>query len=401
MINEGLLLKLFDAFSIQRWTDRVRPVPLVEMDKHANKTFISYFLGKYEENKSHRSINWEFIIYSNFFELLKNIALSDIKSSVYEKIKSDKSIMTELNYWVLDQYKSLLDENLLKKFRSFLIKNIDDINYRILQAAHKLSTYREYQIIRPSNMHLEDTMRIEKELKKELSSFTDIAGFNEIYFEQDLSIVLSTIENLRNQTRWAQSVRIPATSVLGHCLFVASIALLFSIELKACPKRLYNNFFCGLFHDVPESLTRDIISPVKNATPNLPGFISKIERDKMKDDFFPYLDKSVHDEINYFTIDEFKNKVIKNNKPVKLNKTDKLEKFNEDSFNMLDGEIIKVCDHISAFIEAMQSMKYGIKSNHLNLGYDELFKIYTRKNTIVNGLDIFKIFDNLNKGRNW
>ena len=92
--KKKIVLKLFDGFNIQRWSDRVRPVNLTAMDKCASKAFISYFLGKHEEiNKNrneinkNRNIDWEFIIYGNFFSLLRNIALSDIKASIFGKIE--------------------------------------------------------------------------------------------------------------------------------------------------------------------------------------------------------------------------------------------------------------------------------------------------------------------------
>ena len=50
-------------------------------------------------------------------------------------------------------------------------------------------------------------------------------------------------------------------------LIVAITAYLCTIEMEItpCEKRIYNNFFAGLFHDLPEVSTRDIISPVKSA----------------------------------------------------------------------------------------------------------------------------------------
>jgi len=396
-MEKGIVLKLFDAFSIQRWSDHVRPLNLVEMDKHANKSFISYFLGKYEEDINKTKIDWDFIIYGNFFALLKNIAVSDIQAPVFDKIKGDKKIIAQLNSWVIKQYKDLLDADMLKRFGTFLNSEYDNINFRILQASHKLSTYREFQIIKPANSHLKDISSIEKNLKKGLSGFTDIAGFNEIVFDQDLSIVLSTIENLRNQIRWGQSVRIPPTSVLGHSMLVASLSLLFSRELGASSKRLYNNFFCGLFHDVPESLTRDIISPVKNSTVDLPDFISEIEHSIMKDDFYPYLRKSVHSDLKYFTTNEFVNKITIDGKIKKLTQKDNVQAYNSNEFNQLDGEVIKLADELAAFLEAMQSMNYGIKTNHLQTGYDYILKKYTRTKPIVNGINVLPLFDSLVK----
>jgi putative hydrolase of HD superfamily len=68
---------------------------------------------------------------------------------------------------------------------------------------------------------------------------------------------------LRFQLRWSYLHRIPKTSVLGHMLIVAVLSYLFSLEIGACRKRCYNNYFTGLFHDLPEVLTRDIVHPVK------------------------------------------------------------------------------------------------------------------------------------------
>ena len=63
--------------------------------------------------------------------------------------------------------------------------------------------------------------------------------------------------------------RIPETSVAGHMLIVALLTYLLSLQMNPCQKRKYNNFFAGLFHDMPEVLTRDIISPVKNSIDGL------------------------------------------------------------------------------------------------------------------------------------
>ncbi|MDE8731396.1 HD domain-containing protein, partial [Desulfovibrio desulfuricans] len=79
------------------------------------------------------------------------------------------------------------------------------------------------------------------------------------------------------QVRWTQAPRIPATSVLGHMFIVASYAYCFSLAVDACPARANNNFFCGLFHDLPEVLTRDIISPVKQSISDLPKIIKEYE----------------------------------------------------------------------------------------------------------------------------
>ena len=69
----------------------------------------------------------------------------------------------------------------------------------------------------------------------------------------------------------------PATFVMGHMLVVAIMSYFMTLELEnPCKSRLVNNFFAGLFHDIPEALTRDIVSPVKKSVEGLGSIISEL-----------------------------------------------------------------------------------------------------------------------------
>jgi putative hydrolase of HD superfamily len=96
--------------------------------------------------------------------------------------------------------------------------------------------------------------------------------------------------------------------VLGHLLFVAVVSYFTSIEIEAGPRRAYNNFFGGLFHDLPEVLTRDIVSPVKASVEGLDELIHRYERQAMEERVFPLLPKLWGDELRYYTEEEFTNK---------------------------------------------------------------------------------------------
>ena len=84
-MKKELALKIFEAFSIERWNDLVRPFSVVEMDKAAEKMVLAYIIGKFEEEKGEK-IDWEWMIYASLFDLLKKIALCDIKSPVQRLI---------------------------------------------------------------------------------------------------------------------------------------------------------------------------------------------------------------------------------------------------------------------------------------------------------------------------
>ena len=86
MINKKLALKIFEGFSIQRWTDLIRPFDFVEMDNAAEEMVLAYIIGKYEENKG-VYIDWNWIIHASLFDLLKKIALCDIKAPIQQMLK--------------------------------------------------------------------------------------------------------------------------------------------------------------------------------------------------------------------------------------------------------------------------------------------------------------------------
>ena len=121
MIDRDFAHKIFEGFSIQRWNDLIRPFDIVEMDKAGEKMVIAYIIGKFEEILC-AFVDWNWIIYASLFDLLKKIALCDIKATVQQILKTDycKEYL-KLNEWVLNQYKPIIDDKEL--LRNILHKN--------------------------------------------------------------------------------------------------------------------------------------------------------------------------------------------------------------------------------------------------------------------------------------
>ncbi len=125
------------------------------------------------------------------------------------------------------------------------------------------------------------------------------------------------------------------------------------MKIIPAQKRLYNNFFTGLFHDLPEVLTKDIISPVKGSVEGLEDIIKEYEENQMKTRLLPLLPVSWRKEMRYFTQDEFENKIkINGNIHKGINFKELNSKYNKNKFYPLDGKLIKACDKLAAFIEA-------------------------------------------------
>src|SRR5574344_1167926 len=402
-MKKELALKIFEGFSIERWNDLVRPFEVVEMDKDAEKMVLAYIIGKYEENRGVK-IDWNWMIYSSLFDLLRKIALCDIKSPVQRLIRNEyPQEYIRLNEWVLDQYKPLIeDSELFSEFTLYIGKMSGSIPFsagqeqtaRVLRAAHKYSTKRELDMISMVN-EASRLDQIKKEVNADLQSFLDLRGLQLLVTKQKPYDFLMRIEQLRFQTRWNQTPRVPRTSVLGHCFFVAIMTLMLEREngVKLCPKRLFNNYFSALFHDLPESVTRDIISPVKQATDDLPAIVKNIEDQLVSKELLPLMEDFFKDEIIYYTSEEFSNRIKNsNNETIEVSYEELNEKYNSDEYSPIDGKLVRISDHLSALLEATISINHGITSSHLVTGRDSLLNHYA-KNKIINEIDVYKYFN--------
>ncbi len=374
------------------------------MDKDAERLFVAYIIGKFEEERGVK-IDWEWMMYASVFELLRKIALCDIKSPVQRLIREEyPAEYVRLNEWVLEQYRSLIDDSdLFSKFTLYIGKTCGSIPYgpnqqtteRVFRAAHKYSTLRELEMLCPVN-EPERLERIKKEVNADIQEFLDLRGLQLLLTKQKPYEFLLRIEQLRFQTRWNQTPRVPATSVLGHCFFVALMTLLFTREsgVKMCPRRLYNDFFSALFHDLPESVTRDIISPVKQATDDLPAVVKNIEDQIVAKELVPLMEDFYRNEILFFTSDEFENRIVVDNSVLHTSFEELNKRFNRDEFNPVDGKLVRLADHYAALLEADASIRHGITSKHLQDGRENLLRRFT-PGSIVNGIDAYALFNAL------
>lgn len=393
MISKGLMERIYEAASIQRWNEYVRPVDLTEVDKQAHKMVIAFLLAKFEENERRTAINWVNLIEGGIFEFLQRVILTDLKPAIYHEMMQRKG--KELNEWVIRQLDA--DLNGIKggfawKFRNYLFQQEITLERRILRAAHYLATDWEFRIIYNANRFIYDIETTKEDHENQMEDHFDLIGVQKISLGKKSSGFIDLCGQLRFQQRWAQSPRLPKTSVLGHMLIVAMFSYFASIELGACPKRIYNNYFSALFHDLPEVLTRDIVSPVKSSVEGLQEIIMEYEEMQIEERVLPLLPLSWHEEFRYFVRDPFANRIIKDGMIVKDITNEQInEQYNQDYFSPLDGKVLKACDHLAAFIEASLSVQHGINSHHLAEGKNKLATMYRNKK--IAGLDFGKIFE--------
>ncbi|MGC8925189.1 MAG: HD domain-containing protein [Calditerrivibrio sp.] len=365
MLKDQLIKIIFSAANIQRWNDHIRPsVGFSELDKQAHKMFIAYILAKLEERK--RDVNWILLIEGSIFEMLQRVIITDIKPPIYYKIV--KSYGKELNNWVLNELKrnsGLQNDDFFKKFEDYFENTNDNFEKRILRAAHYLATNWEYNIIYEMNKNLYGAEKTKNEILSELKNHYKLDSVREFITKNEkLRNFVDLVGQLRYQKRWANTPRIPETTVLGHMYTVAIFSYFELYEKDVCNRLKRNTFLSGLFHDLPEVLTRDIISPVKKSVAGLDEIIKKIEMEHITNELLPLLPPFMHEEMRYLLFDEFKCKIFDSD--VKFVSRDSIyEEYNKDHFEPVDGSLLKECDLISAYYEAAISIENGIKPTHL------------------------------------
>jgi putative hydrolase of HD superfamily len=394
MIKKPILELIYDAASIQRWNDHIRPSKgFTELDKQAHKMVFAYVISKFEESDRKVIVNWKALIEGGIFEFLHRIVLTDIKPPIFHKLMEQKG--EKLNLWVFEQLRDRFTgtaDGFFQKFETYLMEpSYCALEKRILKAAHYLATNWEFGIIYNMNLSIYGLEDTRAEIENEIEDHYDLAGVQKMSLGKKTKNFMDLVGQLRFQQRWAQSPRVPETSVMGHMLVVAILSYLCSLELGACEKRVVNNYFGGLFHDLPEVLTRDIISPVKKSVEGIDELIKEIESIQVEERILPLLPSSWHKEIKYFIENEFKSKIVEDGKVVIVSSSDINEKFNSDNYQPLDGEIIRACDHLAAFIEAYLSISHGITSHNIEDGHNSLYKQYSNRE--IAGIDFSKLFD--------
>lgn len=376
-MNEKFIKMVFSGANIQRWNDHIRPsIGFTELDKQAHKMIIAYILAKLEEQ--HTRIDWIKLIEGSIFEMLQRFIITDIKPPIFYKIV--KSYGKELNEWVLNELKmnaGLMNNDFYEKFREHFESSTNSLEKKILNAAHYLATNWEYKIIYEMNKNLYGAEETRKAILSEIENHFELNSVKEfVTIREKLRNFVDLVGQLRYQRRWSHTPRVPETTVLGHMYIVAVLSYVSLLDKTVCDRLKRNTFLGGLFHDLPEVLTRDIISPVKKSVKGLESIIKRIEIEQIEEELLPLLPSFMHDEIRYFVYDEFSCKIITKNEPKIVSVASIYKEYNDDIFEPLDGKILKEYDIIAAYFEASISIDNGVKPTNLVKSKEEMEEHY-------------------------
>ena len=370
LVKKPLLLKIFEAASMQRWNDQIRTIEITELDKQAHKMITAYVLGKCEQDLGNKDIDWVEIIEAGLFEYLQRIILTDLKPPLFYEIKQNRERYRRLNQWVYNRiYPEISDlgSDFCSRFKNYILQDDrSDINSQIIGAAHFFITKWEFDIIQRFNPDGYQIQEIKNSIDNQQDRYRSIDGVKMLLDSKNLLAFIDICGQLRFQIRWSHLYRVPKTSVLGHMLIVAIFSYLFSLVSDAARENIINNYFTGLFHDLPEVLTRDIINPVKKSVAGLDELIKEYEKSEMDKRIYKLLPESWHNSIRMYTEEEFENTGCR------------------------DGRLVKAADDLAAYIEAYLSIESGIHNENLKDALQKIRSKYRKKN--ISGIDFKKLY---------
>jgi putative hydrolases of HD superfamily len=381
-IRKSLLQFVFSGSFMKRWNDKLRPMELVEVDKQAHKMIVAWVLYRLNTEglpPGERIRAGEEIIEGGIFDYLYRLIITDIKPPVFYQIKNNPAHYKQLTEWVLEQLQPRvqpLGPEFWSRLRGYVqLPEGSGLSRDILSAAHMYASSWEFKLIRGLALWDDEMEEIEAGFENGLKRYAHLKGMDELMGgpSTPLGRFAYLCGQLRFQKRWSQTPRIPETSVLGHMFIVACYAYFFSLAVSACPQRRENNFFAGLVHDLPELLTRDIISPVKRSVRRIGTMIKEYEDRETRRRVFANLEQGGYsglaERLGYFlgleVGSEFTATVILDGQTRAVDWDQLQTAFNKDEYDPKDGFLLKVCDSLAAFIEAYTAMRNGINTEQL------------------------------------
>ncbi len=387
---------IFSGSYMKRWNDKLRPVEFIEADKQAHKMIVAWALCELNSGplSPDEALDLRLaVIERGLFDYFLRLVITDIKPPVFYRIKENAEDYKKLAAWALNSLEPFLrptGEEFWQKLGNYIsCPPEDDLAAKILAAAHSYASYWEFRVLAPLNHFDEEIREIEQDFIRKLTHhYTSLNGVKELREDQSFALGRFALlcGQLRFQKRWSQTPRIPESSVMGHMFIVAAYAYFFSLQIGACKARVVNNFFCALFHDLPELLTRDIISPVKNSVDGLGELIRNYENDELERRVLAPLRKeypALAARLGYYlgleVGSEFMESVCCEGQTSKTDFASLQECYNADRFDPKDGALLKSCDSLAAFVEAYSSLECGIKSNQLIEGITRIRAEYSNK----------------------
>lgn len=298
---------------MKRWNNFPRIEDVSHLDNVWFVMHVALFLA-YLEEKEGKKVDRKFLLKRIIFNSLSGLILSDISSWTRDYIlKIDDKVFNEIEWKAFDFILSQDAPEFIKEdIKNTLDNKSKKLELSIIEASKKYAWYMECKInekvfwdiyevpLNQINTYLEDK-------RKELISL-DILLKNDNYKKY-----LTHIRRLTHSMRWNQNKRIFPISVMSHLVVITFISyIIWEIENESWYNYDIEELMLrSVYHDIPEAITWDIITPTKKAVEWFEEVLEKVEISMMDDYIFSYVDEEYKEQVFDYMLHPFNGELWK------------------------------------------------------------------------------------------
>ena len=308
MVGNTLRLMLTRGLSIIRWNNFPRVIDAKQMDNVGATLHTALFLAYQQEKITGEKIDTLYLMKKIIFISFADLILSDINSGTKWYIKKlDEDIFDKLYEQAYGYFLSGDAPEILKNdFRDTLHEKWQIREDQIFMAAKKYLWFVEAGT--NARVFAEIYEVPLDEIKKELSSLSsELESLKELMRNTDWEKYLAHIYRLSYSMRWNQYQRSTPISVMSHKVVVAYISYVIGMigNEKWEENDIQEMLMRAVYHDVPEVITGDIITPTKKAVPGFVELLEEVEKTMMDDYLFGYITAEYKDFLSPYILHPF------------------------------------------------------------------------------------------------
>lgn len=259
-----LIESVLSGLSITRWNTFPRVREITALDHLAFVAHVSVMIAllsgkKYDIGKILRKV-----LFSGFF----TFTYSDVSSDVKHRLRERHLLLIEqLEANVID---SLLAGDIPGTMKDDITKSsLRSPEDGIISFAKAWSSY--YEIYNNSIVYPDAYAKLLKNIEAraaliQIPEMAHIFDFDP-HNQTDVERFLLVIHRLASSFRWNRSQRTTPVSVLSHTYIITFFTYCIGILEDIPADEITDMMLTALYHDIPEAITGDIITPTKKAVP--------------------------------------------------------------------------------------------------------------------------------------
>ena len=358
----NILRLLFTRWlSISRWNNFPRAVEINHLDNVWFVLHVALFLAYIESEKSGEKLDEFYIMKKVIFHSFRDLILSDINSGTKEYIKKiDPDIFGKIHKKSFDFLFNFEAPSYLKDdMKAIVFDDSDRVENQIIHAAKKYVWYTE-ALSNSAVFPFMYEVPLSELLSEIESKRKNLHSLNELMNNTDHQKYLSHVNRLSFSMRWNHVKRKFPISVMSHLVIVAFLSYIIGMieNHDGGDYDIEKMMMKAMYHDVPEVITWDIITPTKQAVDGFTLVLEEVETQMLDNYLFSYISDEYKDYIAEYMLHPFSDKL---------------------------WTVVKYADVLSALLEAR------LESFHGNADFNEvsenlLKKAYSFKNPGVDYL---------------